>query len=71
MKIEILDGSAWFCGWIVRWSYDREGYWITDNGGYHNTLTMALTRITDQKGQVARRIVIWRFMLEWGMKGKK
>lgn len=57
--------SAWLCGWLVRWDYDSEGYWITDKAGYRNTLTLALTRITDQSGQVARRIVLWRFMLEW------
>lgn len=57
--------SGWFCGWLVRAHYDREGYWITDKAGYRNTLTMALTRITDPSGQVARRIVLWRFMLEW------
>ena len=58
--------SAWFCGWLVRGDYDREGYWITDKAGYRNTLTASLTRITDPSGQVARRIVLWRFMLEWG-----
>ena len=57
--------SAWFCGWLVRWDYDREGYWITDAAGCRNTLKAAYTRITDTNGQVARRIVLWRFMLEW------
>lgn len=58
--------SAWFCGWLVRGDYDREGYWITDNAGYRNTQIMSLTRITDSSGQVVRRIVLGRFMLEWG-----
>lgn len=57
--------SACFGGWLVRGDYDREGYWITDKAGYRNTLTASLTRITDPSGQVARRIVLWRFMLEW------
>ncbi len=57
--------SAWFCGWLVRGYYDREGYWITDRQGYRNTMLVSLTRITDTRGQVARRIVVWRFMLEW------
>ena len=57
--------SAWFCGWLVRGDYDREGYWITDRQGYRNTMLVSLTRITDTSGQVARRIVLWRFMLEW------
>ena len=60
-----VRSSAWLGGWLVRWDYDREGYWITDAAGYRNTLKAAYTRITDTSGQVARRIVLWRFMLEW------
>jgi hypothetical protein len=58
--------SKWVCGWLVRGDCDREGYWITDKAGYRNTLTIALTRITDPSGQVARRIVVGPLMLEWG-----
>jgi hypothetical protein len=54
---------------MVRGEYDREGYWITDEAGYRNTLKVAIVRITDV-GFVAYRVVLWRLMLEFAKPNK-
>ena len=65
MKPKRKKSSAWCFGWLVHGDYDREGWWITDNAGYQNTMIVSLMRVTDGSGQTARLLVVWRFMLEW------
>lgn len=58
-------GQATIFGRLFRWYWQRDGFWITDANGYKNRMPLALVR-TDHDGMTCRRIIIGRFLLEWG-----
>lgn len=64
-KINSFQSKRWLFGWLVRLNYDSEGWFITDNKGYRNTLPMAYMVITDATGQTIRRVTAGPIMLEW------
>jgi len=61
----IWSRSKWICGWFLQLSYDKKGWWITDNKGYRNTIKIAYSVINDASGQEARRINLGNIMFEW------
>lgn len=52
-------------GWTIRLHYDKEGWWLTCNKGYRNKMILDYSLVTNDEGQLARRIVLWGFMMEW------
>jgi hypothetical protein len=72
-RISKQEPSCWsrgIFGWLVRFHYSSEGWWITDARGYINMMTLAYTIIKDATGQKARRINVGPLMLEWAKPSK-
>lgn len=52
-------------GWLIRVRFSREGFWIVDKANYKNFLYTGYL-VTSSDDLVARRVIFFPLMLEWG-----
>lgn len=66
-----LRWSGVLGSWSVRYHLSRNGYWITDQTKYRNSMLLALMLTTDTNGQAVHRALLGPFMLECQLRKKQ
>ena len=51
---------------LVRWRWDKRGWWLTDSNEFRNTMVCALLHITAPDGWTGKTLAIGPLMIQWG-----
>jgi len=58
-------------GMLVRWTWCKDGWWMTDGNGFRNTLIFSLNRITFPDGCTGYDLTTGPLLVQWAQIAKK